>query len=136
MQAELTPAQARMAHARAQRGSGAPMPTSARYDAIRKSQARSDKLAATKRANLLGKGIVLPDDSEEPFDPNPAIVPEGMVRVRCLRRGHNKISMGVSLPLEVEKFPNFHQGDIFVLPEDVANLYENDDKFGWVETVE
>lgn len=136
MTADLTPAQARMAHARASKGSGALPEISARYEAVRASKARSDKVAAAKRANSAARGILLADDTEDDFDPNPSVVPEDHVRVRCLRRGHDKISMGISLPLDDVKFPNFHQGDVFVLPVHLADKYENDDAFGWVETVE
>ena len=111
------------------------MPLSDRYAVIAEQQKRQNTHAAQKRAQMKGRGITQPDDSEPPFDPNPDKVPAGMVRVRCLKRGNDKISMGITLPLEAVKYPNFHQGDTFVLLANAADKYENDDSFGWIEQV-
>lgn len=58
-------------------------------------------------------------------------LPPGYVRTRIMKRGHNKISTGLVLPLEEVVFPNYKQGDIVAMPRDTAIHYEDD--LGWVE---
>jgi hypothetical protein len=55
----------------------------------------------------------------------PPPVPPGHVRVRVMKRGHDKIATGEICPLETVRFPNYRQGDETTLPRDTADKYED-----------
>lgn len=59
-------------------------------------------------------------------------IPEGHVRVRVMRKGHKRIFTGDTEALNRdEPFPTYAQGDVFAMPRETADKYEED--FGWVE---
>jgi hypothetical protein len=59
------------------------------------------------------------------------VAPEGYVRVRIGKKGHDKIATGEHFLLKPngERFPNFQEKDEVNLPMDMAALYE---ERGWV----
>jgi hypothetical protein len=121
---------ARMAHARAAKDP---------YADIKAAQKRAWKSIDIVITKAAAKGQFMADDKEPPFDPNPEELPEGYVRVRCRKRGAGKISMGVTLHTQTNKFPCFQEGHVFALPRELAVKYgegpNGDDGLDWVEPV-
>ena len=109
------------------------------YAEIKAAQQRTFKNIDAQIAKAAAKGTWVNDDKEAPFDPNPDEIPEGHVRVRVRKRGAGKISMGVTLTTSKDRFPYFREGDIFVLPAELAITYgegpNGDDGRDWVEPV-
>ncbi len=126
---------ARMAHARAAKGSSAKDP----YAAIKDGQKRAWKNIDIVISKAAAKGQFMADDKEPPFDPNPDELPEGHVRVRCRKRGAGKIAMGVTLHTQGDKFPNYREGDVWAMSEEHFAIYgpgaNGDDGRDWVELV-
>ena len=63
-----------------------------------------------------------------------AEVPEGHVRARVMKRGHDKIFKGTEvIDTKGEHFPRFQRDELVVLPLETAAKYEDD---GWVELLD
>ena len=66
-----------------------------------------------------------PKAPKVPDAPKVAALPEGHVRVRIMKRGHEKIFTGQTLEGQANPFPTYKQGDEAIIHGDTATKYED-----------